>query len=176
LEGFGFERCPVELIDPAGEGDARLGPARLHEPDPFREASDEVGWIHLEGGEHSSSSSDAQTDLEAPATELIERTDSFGEVDGIVQGADEDGTAQPQSLGTRGGERHQFERGHERGRAQHRFLCPGAVKAEGLRSAQIGAQCGRVEGAVGYVLGDRNGKVHSSLLQSDMLRPEAERE
>src|SRR5437879_3994768 len=90
-----------------------------------------------------------------------------------------------QSLGARSGESHEFERSQKRERTnlsflrrvresersrcrcgtKHDFLRPSTVKAEGLRSGQVGAQLGWVEGAVRRVLRDGNRKVHSSLLR-----------
>src|SRR5689334_438223 len=167
LEGFGLLRGAVELPEAAAEGDARLGPAGLHQPQSFREASDEAGRINLEGGEHSASPASGKTDLDAPTTELIQRANTFGEVDRIVQRADEDGTSQTQSLCASYGEGHEFERSQNRCRAKHCFLRPGTVKAEGLSSGQVVAQLGRVECAVRNVLRDGNCKAHSSLLRAN---------
>src|ERR1700730_15138201 len=93
LEGFGLHHGTLELPEATAEGDARLGPAGLHQLQSFREASDEAGRINLEGGEHSPPSSGSNTDLEAPTTELIERADALGEVDRIVQWAAGDGAS-----------------------------------------------------------------------------------
>src|SRR5258706_6469714 len=134
LERFRLLRGAVELPEAPAEGDGRLGPAGLHQLQSFREASDEAGRINLECGEHSTSSAGGKTDLDAPTTELIQRTNTFGEVDRIVQRADEDGTSQTQSLCASCGEGHEFERSQGRCGAKHRFLRPGTVKTEGLSS------------------------------------------
>src|SRR5689334_10205526 len=170
LEGFGLLRGAVELPEAPAEGDARLGPAGLHQPQSFREASDEEGRINLECGEHSPSAAGGKTDLDAPTTELIQRANTFGEVDRIVQRADEDGTSQTQSLCASCGEGHEFERSQGRCGAKHRFLRPGTVKAEGLSSGQVVAQLSRFECAVRNTLRDGNSKVHNCLLRVNGIR------
>jgi hypothetical protein len=71
----------------------RLGPTGLHQSHSFSEASDKAGGINLEGREHSAFPAGANPNLDASPTELIQGADTFGEVDRVVQGADEDGTS-----------------------------------------------------------------------------------
>jgi hypothetical protein len=136
LDRFGFHIRALELPEAPSEGHARLGPAGLHQPQSFRETSDEKGLISFECREHPASAAGGKADLDAPTTELIERADPFGEVDWIVQGTDEDGASQSQSLCASRGEGHDFERSQSRCAAKHGFLRPSTVKAEGLGSGQ----------------------------------------
>jgi hypothetical protein len=122
LERFGLQSRAVELPEAPGEGNARLSPADLHQPQSFREASKEEGLISCECREHPASAAGGKADLDAPTTELIQRADTFGEVDRIVQGADEDGASQQQSLCASRGEGHEFERSQSRCGAKHCFL------------------------------------------------------
>ncbi len=137
LERFGLHSRAVELPEAPGEGHARLRPADLHQPQSFREASNEEGLISFECREHPACAAGGKADLDVPMTELILRADPFGEVDRIVQGADEDGASQPQSLCASRGEGHEFERSQGRCGAKHGFLRPGTVKAQGLGSGQV---------------------------------------
>ena len=99
-----------------------------------------------------------------PRLSLIQRAETFGEVDRIVQWADEDRAPQTQLFCASRGEGHEFERSQGRCGPQHRFLRPGALKAKGLGSDQVVAQPGRVECAVWKALRDGYSETHGSLL------------
>jgi DNA-binding transcriptional ArsR family regulator len=129
LQGLGLHRGAVELPEAPGEGNARLRPAGLHQPQSFRETSNKAGRIGFECREQPASAAGGKASLDAPTTELVQRADTFGEVDRIVQGANQDGASQPQLLCASRGEGHEFERSQSRSRAKHGFLCPGTVKA-----------------------------------------------
>src|SRR5215469_12507261 len=95
LEGFGLDWCIVELPEASREADTRLGPASLHQLQPFCEPSNEVGRINRECGGHPAAAADANAHLYAPMTELIECANALGKVDWTVQWADDDSAPQP---------------------------------------------------------------------------------
>src|SRR5690348_7013337 len=89
LERLGLHCRIFKLPEAASEVDARLGPASLHQPQSFSKTSDEAGRINFKCGEHPAFASSSHADLDTSTTELVQRANIVGQVDRIVQWADE---------------------------------------------------------------------------------------
>src|ERR1700691_5635129 len=80
LERLGLHRRVLELPELTVEGDARLGPQRLHQRDPLGEPGHVTGRVHAEGGKRAVPAAGADTDLDPAPAELIQRAYALGQV------------------------------------------------------------------------------------------------
>ena len=162
LGRLGLHRHVLELPELPVEGDARLGPQRLHQREALGEPRDVPAGIHAEGGERPGRAAGPHSDLDPAAAELVQGAQALRQVYRAVQGRHEYHASQPQPPAARGGVGHGLDRPEHGGRAQHVFLRPCTVEAQFLDAGEVSAEGRRVELSVAVQLGDRDRKAHTA--------------
>ena len=155
LSRLGLHRRVIELPELPVEGDSRLRPQGLHQRQALGEPGDVAVLADAERRERPGLASGADTDLQPAAAELIQRAQRLGQMGGTVQRRDQHDAAQSQPLRARRRIRHRLDGPELRRRREHVLLRPGALEAQLLDPAEVGAEGGRVELAVAVEL--RNG-------------------
>ena len=147
------------------EGDGGLGPKAFDKLKGVFKAGDAVAGIEAEGGVFFFVAADANAEDQPASGQLVKAGGNLGEVDGVLEGRNEDGYPEPDPFSDGGGIGEEGEGVEGVHGAEDGVLGPDAVIAEGLDEGQVLRDEAHVDGAVGEHLGD--GYADPSLLASN---------